>query len=173
MTQKQDLIVQERILRSIFVIRNQKVMMDSDLASLYGVETRRLNEQVSRNIDRFPDDFMFQLSEMEWKHLKSQFATSSWGGRRTPPFMFTEQGIAMLSSVLNSPTAIQVNISIMRVYVKMRQWAVNYEDLLKKIDALNQRQMEHSEHIREIYQIIEELVRPAITERKPMGFRKE
>jgi hypothetical protein len=116
---------------------------------------------------------MFQLTEEEWENLKSQFATSSWGGRRTPPFMFTEQGVAMLSSVINSPIAIQVNISIMRVFVKMRQWAANYEDLLKKIDDLRENQSEHNEHIRNIYKIIEELVRSAFTERKTVGFRKD
>ncbi len=116
---------------------------------------------------------MFQLSAGEWEILKSQFVTSSWGGRRTPPYMFTEQGVAMLSSVLNSPPAIQVNISIMRVFVKMRLWAANYEDLLKKINALSVNQSEHNEHIRNIYQIIEELVRPALTERKPIGFKRK
>jgi hypothetical protein len=97
---------------------------------------------------------------------------TDWGGRRTPPFMFTEQGVAMLSSVLNSSVAIQVNISIMRVFVKMRQWAANYEDLLTKIEELSQTQTEHNQHIQNIYQIIEELVRPALTERKPVGFKR-
>jgi hypothetical protein len=173
MSKKSELLIQERITKAIYLIRDQKVMMDSELAEMYGVETKRLNEQVRRNIDRFPEDFMFQLSEEEWENLRSQFATSSWGGRRTPPFMFTEQGVAMLSSVLNSPTAIQVNISIMRVFVRMRQWAANYEDLVKKIDELNQTQSEHHEHIRNIYQIIEELVRPSIKDRKPIGFKRE
>ena len=173
MSNKNELLLHERITKAIYLIRDHKVMIDNELAEMYGVKTKRLNEQVKRNIDRFPEDFMFQLTEEEWENLKSQFATSSWGGRRTPPFMFTEQGVAMLSSVINSPIAIQVNISIMRVFVKMRQWAANYEDLLKKIDDLREHQSEHNEHIRNIYKIIEELVRPAFTERKTVGFRKD
>ena len=100
----------EVIMSKIFFIREQKVMLDNDLAELYGVETRRLNEQVKRNISRFPEDFMFQLTEIEYENLKSQFATSSWGGRRKPPNVFTEHGVLMLSSVLNSDKAIKVNI---------------------------------------------------------------
>jgi phage regulator Rha-like protein len=169
----QDLIVQERITKSIYIIRNHKVMMDSELADMYGVETRVLNQAVKRNIERFPADFMFQVTQEEWENLISQFEITSWGGRRIPPYMFTEQGVAMLSSVLNSPTAIQVNISIMRAFVKMRQWAANYEDLAKKIDELNQNQSEHNERIRNIYQIIDELLRPATIERKTIGFKSK
>lgn len=168
---KSEIIIQERISKAIYLIRGHKVMMDSELAEMYGVPTKRLNEQVKRNLDRFPEDFMFQLSSEEWADLKSHFATSSWGGRRIPPYMFTEQGVAMLSSVLNSPTAIQVNISIMRVFVRMREWASNYDDLLQKIEELSHNQTEHSEHIRNIYMIIEELVRPTLREYQPMGFR--
>ncbi|MEX1188424.1 MAG: ORF6N domain-containing protein [Bacteroidia bacterium] len=172
----ENLIMPESILKSIYLIRNQKVMLDHELAQLYGVETKRLNEQVKRNISRFPDDFMFQLSAEEWHHLRSQFATSSdaadnsWGGRRVPPYVFTELGVAMLSSVLNSQVAIQVNISIMRVFVNMRKWAANYEELLSKVDQLNEGQCVHSEHIRSIYNLIEELLTPAIKDRKPIGF---
>jgi hypothetical protein len=173
MSNTNDLIIQERIAKAIYLIRDQKVMIDSELAEMYGVETKVLNQAVKRNLDRFPKDFMFQLSEYEWQNLKSQFVTSSWGGRRTPPYMFTEQGVAMISSVINSPTAIQVNISIMRVFVKMRQWAANYDELVKKINELNANQSEHNEHIRNIYQIIEELVRPVLTERKSIGFKRE
>ena len=172
MSKKNELLIQERITKAIYVIRGQKVMIDSELAEMYEVETKRLNEQVKRNLGRFPEDFMFQLSLEEWENLRSQFATTSWGGRRTPPYMFTEQGVAMLSSVLNSPTAIQVNISIMRVFVNMRQWASNYEELVRKIDEINLTQGEHNEHIRNIYQIIEELVQPSFTERKPIGFKR-
>jgi hypothetical protein len=177
--EKQESILQEHITNSIYLIRGHKVMMDSELAKMYGVKTSRLNEQVKRNIERFPEDFMFQLTQEEWENLKSHFATSSlhgkkngWGGRRKTPLMFTEQGVAMLSSVLTTPVAIQVNISIMRVFVKMRQWAANYEDLMEKIKEISQTQTEHSEHIQQIYQIIEELVRPALTERKPIGFKR-
>ena len=140
----QDLIVQERITKSIYIIRNHKVMMDSELADMYGVETKRLNEQVKRNMERFPADFMFQLNQEEWENLKSQIATSSLGGRRTPP-----------------------------LFVKMRQWAANYEDLAKKIDELNQNQSEHNERNRNIYQIIDELLRPATIVRKSIGFKSK
>ncbi len=167
-----ELIIQERISRAIYLIRNQKVMIDSELAEMYGVETKVLNQAVKRNPDRFPEDFMFQLNNEEWENLKSQSVTSSWGGRRTPPYMFTEQGVAMLSSVLNSQTAIQVNISIMRVFVKMRQWAMNYEELLRKINEVSDIQSENNDQIRNIYLIIEELVRPALGNRKPIGFKK-
>lgn len=176
MSDKQELIIQERIAKAIYVIRNQKVMMDSELAEMYGVETKVLNQSVKRNLERFPKDFMFQLNEEEWESLRSQNVTLENGRgkhRKYLPYMFTEQGVAMLSSVLNSPTAIQVNISIMRVFVKMRQWAANYEDLLQKIDELSQSQSEHNEHIRNIYQIIEELVRPVLAERKPIGFKTD
>ncbi|MCE7055752.1 ORF6N domain-containing protein [Algoriphagus sp. AGSA1] len=166
------LTTEENILELILKIRNQKVMLDSDLAEMYGVPTKRLNEQVKRNSDRFPEDFMFQLKEDEWRNLKSQFATSRWGGRRTPPYVFTEQGVAMLSSVLNSAQAIQVNISIMRIFVKMRDWAMNYSDLQDKIHELQQSESDQNHHIAKIYQIIEELLKPAIGERKAIGFKK-
>ena len=114
-------IPDEIIMTKIYFVRNQKVMIDSDLAELYGVETRRLNEQVKRNTSRFPEDFMFQLSEIEFENLKSQIATSSWGGRRKSPYVFTEHGVLMLSSVLNSERAISVNIQIMRIFTKVRE----------------------------------------------------
>ncbi len=114
------LIPVERIERAILHIRGHKVMLDSDLASLYGVPTKRLNEQVNRNLERFPDDFAFQLTIDEFKALKSHFATSSWGGRRKLPWVFTEHGILMLSSVLRSQRAVQVNIAIMRTFVRLR-----------------------------------------------------
>jgi hypothetical protein len=167
-----DHVIEEIITRSIYVIRDQKVMPDSDLAELYGIETKRLNEQVKRNPERFPEDFMFQLTLEEWSNLRSQNATSSWGGRRNPPFVFTEQGVAMLSSVLNSTIAIQVNISIMRVFVRIRQWTANYADLAEKIDVLQQMQGYHQEHIAAIYKIIEELIKPIVRDRKPIGFKR-
>src|SRR5690554_5790615 len=176
--QANEIIIQEKIAQSIYTIRDSQVMMDSVLAEMYGVPTKVLNQAVRRNKERFPDDFMFQLTEKEWANLRSQFVTSSlpsekasWGGRRIPPYVFTEQGVAMLSSVLNSQTAIQVNISIMRAFVKIRQWAVNYQDLAEKIYALQQTQGEHDHHIARIYQIIEELVKPQWTERKQVGFK--
>ena len=121
----QQLSVENKVESLIRVNRGQQVMLDRDLAELYGVETRRLNEQVKRNIERFPEDFMFQLTQNEFDNLKSQFATSSWGGVRKLPYAFTEQGVAMLSGVLKSSTAVEANIRIMRAFVSMRHFMVN------------------------------------------------
>jgi hypothetical protein len=129
----------ELIKNSILVIRGKRVSLDYELAKLYGIETKRLKESVRRNLRRFPEDFMFELSQEEWFNLRSQFASSSWGGKRYSPFAFTEQGVAMLSSVLNSDRAIEVNISIMRAFVLMRQWALEYQDLQEKLSELEQR----------------------------------
>jgi archaellum component FlaC len=122
----EDLQLQPSIIQNkIYTIRDQKVMLDRDLAEMYGVETRRLNEQIKRNMKRFPEDFMFQLSKEEFENLKSQIATSRWGGTRKSPYAFTELGVAMLSSVLNSDTAIEINMSIMRAFVTIRQLVLN------------------------------------------------
>jgi hypothetical protein len=129
----------ELIKNSILDIRGKRVILDYELAKLYGIETKRLKESVRRNIRRFPEDFMFELSQEEWLNLRTQFATSSWGGKRFAPFAFTEQGVAMLSSVLNSDTAIDINISIMRAFVLMRQWALEYQDLQEKLTDLEKR----------------------------------
>lgn len=123
----------------IHEVRGMRIMLDFDLAQLYTIETKRLKESVRRNIRRFPEDFMFELTSTEWENLRTQFATSSWGGKRFPPFAFTEQGVAMLSSVLNSDTAIDINISIMRAFVLMRQWALEYHDLQEKLTDLEKR----------------------------------
>jgi predicted XRE-type DNA-binding protein len=189
MKSNEDSIIQQRITQSIYIIRDQKVLMDSDLAELYGVETKRLNEQVKRNIERFPEDFMFQLTQKEWEELltllgdapeesslRSQFATLEKGRgkhRKFLPYVFTEQGVAMLSSVLNSSTAIQVNISIMRVFVSMRTWAMNYDDLLDRINKLNANQTAHNEQIQHIYRVIEELLRPSLSNRRLIGFNRD
>ena len=127
-----------QIQNMIYVIRGQNVMLDSDLAKLYGVETKRLNEQVRRNLDRFPEDFMFQITREEFEILKSQFATSSldWGGKRKQPLVFTENGVAMLSSVLKSKQAVQVNISIMRIFTKLRSFLMLEKENSKKINSL-------------------------------------
>jgi hypothetical protein len=124
--------------KMIYVIRSQKVMLDSDLAHLYGVETKRLNEQVKRNIDRFPSDFMFQLTEVEFDNLRSQNATSSleYGGRRHNPYVFSENGVAMLSSVLKSKQAIHVNIAIMRIFTKLRSFYMLEKDLVNQMNEL-------------------------------------
>ena len=127
-------IPDEFITSKIYLIRDKKVMLDEDLAELYDVETKRLNEQIKRNIARFPEDFMFQLSQKELDDLKSQIATSSWGGRRKLPYAFTEQGVAMLSGVLHSSRAIIVNIHIMRVFTRMREMLASHEEILKKLE---------------------------------------
>ena len=130
----------------IRLIRGQQVMIDRDLALLYGVETRRLNEQVKRNIERFPDDFMFQLNKEDVKILKSQNATSSWGGDRRLPYAFTEQGIAMLSSVLKSQTAVDVNIRIMRAFVSMRRFIATNAQLFQRLKTIEYHQLEMKQH---------------------------
>lgn len=128
----------EQVANKIYHIRGVKVMLDRDLAELYDVETRVLNQSVKRHIKRFPDDFMFQLINQEFKDLKSQFVTSSWGGVRKMPFAFTEQGVAMLSGILNSDRAIQVNIQIMRTFTKLRHMISANEELKREIDELKQ-----------------------------------
>ena len=129
----------ERIAQTILLIRNQKVMLDADLAALYGVETKVLVQAVKRNIDRFPADFMFQLTKQEFDDLRSQAVTSSWGGRRYPPYAFTEQGVSMLSSVLRSKRAIQVNIEIMRAFVQLRRMLASHADLARKLSSLEKK----------------------------------
>jgi hypothetical protein len=153
------IIPTERIESKIFLIRGKKVMFDSDLAELYGVPTKRLNEQVKRNRKRFPDDFMFRLTKQEAESLRSQFATSNEGqgegrgGRRYEPLCFTEQGIAMLSSVLNSEQAIQVNIHIIRVFTRLRELLATHAKLRKKIE-------EHDEQFKVIFDLIRKLLTP-------------
>jgi hypothetical protein len=136
---KQYSIPDELITTRIYLIRNKKVKLDRDLAELYDVETRRLNEQVKRNKVRFPEDFIFQLTKKEFENLKSLFATSSWGGRRKLPLAFTEQGVAMLSGVLHSARAIKVNIQIMRVFTRMCEILSTHKEILKKLDNLERK----------------------------------
>ena len=149
----------------IYVIRGQRVMFDSDLAMLYEVETKVLNQAVKRNIERFPNDFMFQLTEQEWEAIKvrSQFVTSpKGGGRQYLPYVFTEQGVSMLSSVLKSKKAIQINVQIMRTFVAMRQWAIENKDMAQRLSEVEQYFIEHckdNEHdIRKLYEAIELLM---------------
>jgi hypothetical protein len=169
-------IPDELITNKIFVIRDKKVILDNDLAELYDVETHRLNEQVKRNIDRFPADFMFQLSQEEFENLKSQFATSSWGGRRKLPYAFTEQGVAMLSGVLHSDRAIKVNIQIMRVFTRMRKLLEAHKEILKKLDNLEIREIEQDEKIKIIFEYLKQLEQVRQQEidqrnRKRVGFK--
>ena len=138
----QQLSVENKVESLIQVVRGQQVMLDRDLAELYGVETKRLNEQVKRNIERFPEDFMFQLTSNEFDNLKSQIATSSWGGVRKLPYAFTEQGVAMLSGVLKSPTAVEVNIRIMRAFVSMRHFMANNAAIFQRLETIEFNQLE-------------------------------
>ena len=157
----------ERIENSIYFIRGQKVMFDNNLADLYGVETKRLNEQVKRNIMRFPDDFMFQLSRKEFENLKSHFATSSRGGRRTLPYAFTEQGVAMLSSVLNSKRAIQVNIEIMRTFVRLREMLLSDKNLSRQLDELEKK---YDRQFAVVFDVIRQLMAPETKPGRRIGF---
>ncbi len=129
----------ELIKNSILDIRGKRVILDYELAKLYEVETKYLKRTVRNNLIRFPKDFMFELTSEEWKDLRCTNSTSSWGGQRYPPYAFTEQGVAMLSGLLNSKTAIYINISIMRAFVLMRQWALEYHDLQEKLTDLEKR----------------------------------
>ena len=152
------LVEEEKIMNKIHVIRNHKVMLDFDLAEMYGVETKRLNEQLKRNLKRFPKDFMFTLSEKETQHLRSQNATSSWGGNRRKPNAFTEQGVAMLSSILNSETAIEVNISIIRVFTKLRSFTLTQKDILIQLVKLEKEVKGNSSDIENIFLVLKKLI---------------
>ena len=158
----------EIIERNIYLIRGKKVMFDRDLAALYGVDTGHFNQAVSRNPDRFPDDFMFQLNDRELKNLISQSGISSWGGIRKRPRVFTEHGILMLSSVLNSKRAIQVNIQIMRTFTKIKEFILSHKDLQKKIEELERR---YDAQFRVVFETIKELEEPLKQKRKrTIGF---
>jgi len=159
----------ERILHAIHLFRGERVLLDTDLAALYCVETRVLIQAVKRNILRFPDDFMFQLSEKEWADLKSQSVISSaWGGRRTAPYAFTELGVAMLSSVLNSERAIQVNISIMRAFTQLRVMLATHANLARKMESLERK---YDGQFRVVFEAIQDLMEPPAPTKKPIGFR--
>jgi len=164
----QSLVPMERIERAILVLRGQKLMLDADLATMYGVETKALVRAVKRNEERFPRDFMFQLSQEEFDNLRSHFGTSSsWGGRRYPPYAFTEQGVAMLSSVLKSPRAVQVNIEIMRTFVRLRKMLASNADLAKKLDALEKK---YDEQFRVVFDAIRALMKPPKKPGRRIGF---
>ena len=159
------------IVNKIVILRGQKVMVDKDLAQMYNVEVKRLNEAVKRNSARFPEDFMFQINDEEWLNLKSHFATSSWGGTRKLPYAFTEQGVAMLSSVLGSETAIQVNIQIIRVFIKMKQLLLDNKDLFLKIERIERKLTDHDKDIQNIFTVLKKLLQPAEpVKRNPVGF---
>lgn len=162
----------ELIERRIYLIRGHKLMLDADVAELYGVETKMLTRAVRRNIERFPKDFMFQLSAPEFENLRFQFGTSSsWGGRRYRPYNFTEQGVAMLSSVLHSQRAVQVNIGIMRAFVRLRELLATHKDLARK---LNDMEKKYDTQFKVVFDAIRKLMEPpAAKPRRPIGFRTE
>ena len=167
---KETIVHIETIERKIFLIRRQKVMLDRDLASLYGVKTSQLTRQVRRNIERFPNDFMFQLSKEEFDSLKCHFGTSSWGGTRKPPYAFTENGVAMLSGVLNSKRAILVNIQIMRAFTKLREILSTHKELSHKLSELERKIEKHDADIRAIFDAIRQLMKPPLPPKRRIGF---
>ena len=158
MGDKQSLVPAERIERAILLIRGEKVILDAELAALYEVETRVLVQAIKRHLDRFPPDFMFQLTKGEFDLLRSQSVISSqWGGRRYPPYAFTEQGVAMLSSVLNSSRAIQVNIEIMRAFIRLRRMLASHADLAKKLASLEKK---YDAQFKVVFDAIRQLMAP-------------
>ena len=163
----------ETIAERIYLVRGQKVMLDEHLAELYDVETPQLNRQVRRNLLRFPEDFAFQLTKQEWENLKCQIGISSsgWGGRRFLPYVFTEAGVSMLSSVLNSERAIQMNVFIIRAFVKLRYILSSHKELDAKLIELEKRLGTHDAQLRGIFEAIRELMNPPSEPRRRVGFR--
>jgi hypothetical protein len=159
------------IISKIYYLRGHKVMLDMDLSRLYEVETRRLNEQVKRNPKRFPEDFMFQLSEDEFDNLMSHFATSSWGGTRKMPYAFTEHGVLMLSSVLKSDRAVEANIKIMRVFSKIRQMLSENTELRLAIEKLERKTEDNTRNIEVVFQYVDELAEKKKETRKAIGYK--
>ena len=168
------LVAAQKILNRIYVICGQKIMIDKDLSELYNVETRILNQSIKRNLKRFPKDFMFQLSAKEFKNLISQNVISSWDGTRKLPYAFTEQGVAMLSSILNSDIAIEVNIRIIRVFTRLREFALTHKDILIQLAKLEKEIKGNSKDIENIFIVLKELIekqqRP-LPSRNKIGFK--
>ena len=158
MKNKNKIIVPAEVIMSkIYLIREMKIMLDMDLAQLYGVETKQLKRAVSRNIDRFPVHFMFKLSTAEFENLRCQIGTSSWGGARYIPMAFTEQGVAMLSSVLNSDRAILVNIQIIRIFTRMREMLLANKDIIEKLTLMEYKLADHDDNILLIFEYLKQL----------------
>jgi hypothetical protein len=165
----------QTIQTKIYEIRGYKVMLDFDLADLYETETKRLKEAVRRNIERFPNDFMFELAQEEFENLRTQIATSKSGGNRYLPFAFTEQGVAMLASVLNSPKAIEVNIQIVRAFVLIRQYAISHKDLMEKMKEIEDKS---NKKFKDVYEAINYLLKKDKEEvehknRNKIGFKRQ
>jgi phage regulator Rha-like protein len=161
----------ELIEQRIFLIRGHKVMIDANLADLYQVTTGNLNLAVKRNLDRFPEDFMFQLTRKEFVSLRFQSAISNRGGRRYLPYAFTEHGVAMLSSVLNSQRAVQMNILIIRAFIKLRELLATHTELAHKVEEIERQQKEHSSQLAAVYSIVKQLIEIPPKSSKPIGFR--
>jgi len=172
-----ELIEAPAIEKRILTVRGRQVMLDEDLADLYGVETKRLIQQVKRNLKRFPEDFMFQLVKAETQALRSQIATSNdgRGGRRYAPYVFTEQGVAMLSGILRSDRAIAVNIAIMRAFVELRRAAAGYAALERRLDQLERdtssKLGQHDEQLDEVFKVLRQLIAPPVRPKRAIGFR--
>ncbi len=174
--ERQEITLSENLVANkIFLIRDKRVMLDRDLAELYEVETRALNQAVSRNIERFPDAFMFQLNQQEFEILISQFVTSSWGGTRKLPYAFTEQGVAMLSSILRSKKAIQVNIQIMMVFTKVREMLVDTLSLKLDVESIKKKLENQDKNIELVFTYLDELMEKQENRmpRKQIGFKKD
>lgn len=175
MTQTISLLPVERIENKIYFIRGHKVMIDADLAQMYGVETRTLNQAVNRNLHRFPEDFMFQLTKMEYQNLISQAVTSSWGGRRKLPYAFTEHGAVMLASVLNSEVAVEASIQVVRAFVKLREALASHKELAAQIEKLERKLGnhldKHDKEIKVLFEAIRQLMHPPNPPRKKIGFK--
>ena len=168
---KKPLVPIDQIQSKILLVRGEKMMLDQDLAELYGVQTGQLTRQVRRNLDRFPPDFMFQLTKEESDALRSQSGTSSWGGRRYQPYVFTEQGVAMLSSVLRSKRAVEVNVQIMRAFVQLRKFLSSQEQFRRKLSALERKLTQHDAHFKTVFEAIRQLMAPkAPAEKRRIGF---
>ncbi|MEO7211550.1 ORF6N domain-containing protein [Mucilaginibacter sp.] len=168
----------EEIVSKIYFIRDKKIMLDKNLAELYDVTTGNLNKAVKRNLKRFPEDFMFQLTEAEFKNLIFQSGTSSWGGTRKMPYGFTEQGVAMLSGVLNSERAIEVNIRIIRIFTKLREMLLTHKDILVKLEKIenelmkqDSRTAKNEDNIQMIFEALKQLLNPPQEPRQRIGFK--
>lgn len=165
------IIPDETIINKIYVFRDKKVILDNDLADLYDIETRRLNQQVKRNLNRFPEDFMFQLNEEEFNILISQSSSSKWGGRRKLPIVFTEHGVLMLSSVITSEKAIEINIQIMRIFTKMREMLLTHKDILLELEEIRKLYKNQDDRIDMIYNYLMQFVKQEKTEKNTIGFK--
>ena len=167
-------IPDEVIISKIYLIRGQKVMIDRDLAELYGVETRSLKQAVRRNIERFPEDFMFEMTKTELAYWREENATGKEDkmGLRYAPFCFTEQGVTMLSCILNSERAIEVNIRVIRIFTKLREMLLTHKDILLKLEQMEKKITGHDENIQMIFEALRQLLQPAIVPRKRVGYKQ-